>query len=91
MNMATLCDIVSCSLKKYTNVSEVRTASIIALVLEAVRIVETPVYFKETTRHCSRSEDYLLSLHSLPLEPEISHSLRYFAGIFEGGGAEENY
>jgi hypothetical protein len=34
---------------KWTDVSEVRTASIITFLMEAVRISETPVYFKKTT------------------------------------------
>jgi hypothetical protein len=34
---------------KYTDVSEVRTASIISAIMEAVRISETLVYFNETT------------------------------------------
>jgi hypothetical protein len=37
---------------KQNDVSQVHTASVMVLVMEAVRISETSVYFKETTRRC---------------------------------------
>jgi hypothetical protein len=46
-------------LLKYTDVSEVRTASIIALMTEAVCTSETFVYFNETTQTISKTTPQL--------------------------------
>jgi hypothetical protein len=54
MKFRVFCDVASCSHVEVDDVSEVRTASItraiIALMMEAVRISETSVNFKVTTR-----------------------------------------
>jgi hypothetical protein len=40
-----------CGLVEYTDVSEVHTASIMALIMKAVHTSETSVYSNQTTRH----------------------------------------
>jgi hypothetical protein len=55
MKVTAFWDVAPCSLVEVDDVSEVRTVSIIrarliALMMEAVRISETSVYFHETSR-----------------------------------------
>jgi hypothetical protein len=49
-NMTAFCDTAPCGSYKLTDVSEVLTVSIIALIMEAINISETLVNFYETTR-----------------------------------------
>jgi hypothetical protein len=66
---------------KYTDVSEVRTASTITMITETVRTSETSVFFSETTRRCipegcnlhkrSHSSSCVACLYVLSLSVEI--------------------
>jgi hypothetical protein len=49
-NMTAFCDTAPCSSYKLTDVSEVLTVSIIALIMEAINTSQNLVNFYETTR-----------------------------------------
>jgi hypothetical protein len=78
--MTAFWDAAPCSLVEVDRLSEVRTASIMALVMEAVQTSETPAHFHQCTRRYISEICHLNTSHRQKLNPHMNILVSYAAG-----------